>query len=508
MKRRWKILGGAAALAIAATVALTYEPTHPVVTIAPSGAVLLAGVTVIDPTDGGHMPDMDVLTDKGRIVSIAPAGSAPAAAGAQRVDARGKFLVPGYNDYHAHPLGPEDPSGTLALMLANGITGFRQMSGAPRLLQDRRESRLPLGRYAPALLATPGTILTPLNAGTPEEARATVREEKQQGADFIKVGLATPAAFFAAEDEAKRQGLPFAGHLQEGVDAAEASRRGMAAIEHLGPGDTVLVGCSTQEAALRAEIAKKPPVKGPPIRFPGMERLFAGMLLKKIINPVADAEIGDVSRHGRVAATFDESKCRALAALFRANGTWHVPTLVRLRTSELALSPEYAGDPNLRYMPPDMVDAWREATARYAKNQSAAARTDFASAYALQERLAKLFDDAGVRMLAGSDESGAWEVPGFSLHQEFDLLAHAGLPPLHILQMATTNGADFFHRPQALGPLAAGHDADLVLLDADPTGDVANMHLIAGVMRAGYYYDRHALDDILARVAAGKGYFK
>lgn len=508
MKRRWKFLAGAVALAVVAIEALNYEPTHPVVTIAPSGAVMLANVTIIDPTDGRHLPNMDVLTDKGRIVGIAIAGSAPTAAGTQRVDARGKFLVPGYNDYHAHPLGPEDPSGTLALMLVNGVTGFRQMTGSPRLLQDRRENRLPLGRYAPALLATPGTILTPFNAGTPEEAAATVRAEKAQGADFIKIGLSSPAAFFAAEDEAKRQGLPFAGHLQEGVNAAEASRRGMAAIEHLGPGDTVLVGCSTQEAAMRQEIAKKPPIKGPPFKFPGMERLFAGMLLKKIINPAADADIGDVSRHGRVAVTFDEAKCRTLAALFIANQTWHVPTLVRLRTSELAQSPEYAVDPNLRYMPPDVLESWREATARYAKNQSAAAKASFATAYALQERVAKLFDDAGVRMLAGSDESGAWEVPGFSLHQEFDLLAHAGLPPLHILQMATTNGADFFHRPQALGPIAAGRDADLVLLDADPTADIANMHRIAGVMRAGYYYDRRALDDILARVATGKGYFR
>jgi hypothetical protein len=77
---------------------------------------------------------------------------------------------------HAHPLGAGDPSGSFDLMLAHGITGFRQMSGSVRMLKDRAAGTLmPAG--APRLLAMPGTVLTPFNAGSAAAAAATVREQ-------------------------------------------------------------------------------------------------------------------------------------------------------------------------------------------------------------------------------------------------------------------------------------------------------------------------------------------
>ena len=70
-------------------------------------------------------------------------------------------------------------------------------------------------------------------------------------------------------------------------------------------------------------------------------------------------------------------------------------------------------------------------------------------------------------MLAGSDSGGAaWEVPGIALHQEFDELAKAGLPPLRILQMTTWDAADFLGATDVMGTVDAGKHADLVLLDA------------------------------------------
>ena len=484
-----------------------HHPDRPLVAIAPSAPLLLTGVTVVDVATGGLTPDQDVLADRGRIVSVGAAGAAKPPAGTRTVDARGKFLVPGFNDYHAHPLGPDDPSGALALMLANGITGFRQMQGSPEMLAERRDGRLPTGRYAPAALVMPGTILTPFNAGSPADAVATVREEKAQGADFVKLGLAAPAPFMAALAEANRVGLPFVGHLQANVDAAKASAAGMRAMEHLGPGDTILLSCSTDEAALRAQVAKRPPPPSLPIKVPFADRLFAAVIARAIVNPAALADPVDVGRYREIAATFSEPKCRALAATFVANRTWQVPTLVRMRSTELGELPEYANDPNNAYVPPADLQSWREATARFSKKQTAASRADFRTAYALQLRLARLFDDAGVAMMAGSDESGQWEVPGFSLHQEFDELAKAGIPPLHILQQATINGARFLGREATMGSVAAGRNADLVLLDGNPVVAAANLHRIAGVVRAGYYFSRADLDGLLAKVRAQHGVF-
>jgi imidazolonepropionase-like amidohydrolase len=225
-------------------------------------------------------------------------------------------------------------------------------------------------------------------------------------------------------------------------------------------------------------------------------------LQRLLINPAAFADPADVARLQRAFDTYSEEKCRALAARIVEDGSWQVPTLVRLRTQELADLPEYLTDPALRYMPPDVVKDWREVTDKYHKLPPAMLAT-FRSAYAHQLALTKLFDDAGVRMMAGTDNGGA--VPGQSLHQEFDELAKAGLSPLKILQMTTLNAAEFLGRTATMGDVKAGNNADLVLLDANPVESVQNLHRIVGVVRAGFYYSSRELDDIRARVATTKG---
>ena len=126
-----------------------------------AGKLALDGATVIDPRDGRHLPNVSVVTDGGRIVAVVPVAASPRDTSVRHIDARGKFIIPGLLDMHAHPLNPDDPTDGLALMLANGITGFRQMSGSEDLLADRRAGKLDLPQDAPALLAMPGEIITP-----------------------------------------------------------------------------------------------------------------------------------------------------------------------------------------------------------------------------------------------------------------------------------------------------------------------------------------------------------
>ena len=119
--------------------------------------------------------------------------------------------------------------------------------------------------------------------------------------------------------------------------------------------------------------------------------------------------------------------------------------------------------------------------------------------FALQLKVAKLFEDSGVPMMAGSDTGGSqWVVPGFSLHREFDLFAQAGLTPLQVLQIATLNGAKFLHRESSMGTVQMGKNANLVLLDANPLMDVANMHKLFGVVRAGIYFSGPELNKLKA----------
>ena len=220
-----------------------------------AGDVRLDGGTVVDPRDGRMFENASILVRKGRIVAVDQGGSVKSDPAVQRIDVSGKYVVPGYNDMHSHVLELDNPSGALALMLAEGVTGFRRMSGSPERLAQRRDGTLPVGERAPALLETPGTVLTPLNAATPEAVVAEVRAQKAQGADFIKVGFAGPPVFDAALQEGRRQTIPVLGHLQEGVDAAQAAEAGFRSIEHLGPGSTVWIACSSARAELKADIA-------------------------------------------------------------------------------------------------------------------------------------------------------------------------------------------------------------------------------------------------------------
>jgi imidazolonepropionase-like amidohydrolase len=108
--------------------------------------------------------------------------------------------------------------------------------------------------------------------------------------------------------------------------------------------------------------------------------------------------------------------------------------------------------------------------------------------------MVKILDEEGAPLLAGTDAVGAaWVVAGASLHDEFDLLADAGLSPLRVLQTTTLNPARFLRQEKDAGTIEAGKGADLVLLDGDPTAAVANLHTVSGVVGSGRHHDAEAL---------------
>jgi imidazolonepropionase-like amidohydrolase len=457
-------------------------------------SLVLNGVTIVDTHTGKLTRNRSVAIDGAKIVQIARAGAIKASAGAKAIDARGKYLVPGYLDMHVHSLNAPDPTASLELMLANGITGVRQMSGSPELLAKRRDGQLKLAADSPELLAMPGTVLTGANAATAEAAVAEVDRQKEMGADFIKVIDVKPEPFFAALAEAKRVGLAFDGHLQPTSEIEKAADAGMIAIEHLGPRESVLLGCSTDEAALRQAIAAKPP-QAPPS---ASGRAPAERALRATTNPIMAVDPVAFDLMKRVVATYSESKCRALAQRLVKDGMWMVPTLIRLRTMEFGDDPAYRRNPNLRYVPAKTRQLWEEMAEQFPQMVTPDRRAMLKQFWALQLRLTKLLEKGGVPMLTGTDAGGAghWEISGVALHQEIDLLEQAGLKPLTILQMTTLNGAKFLHREDRMGSVAIGKNADLVLLDGNPVANAANLHRIDAVVRNGTYYGKDALERL------------
>jgi imidazolonepropionase-like amidohydrolase len=471
----------------------------------PAGNLSIYGAKIVDPRDGSVIDNATLLIKNGRIVGLEQGKVVGSDPGIERIDATDKFVVPGYNDMHSHVLELEDPSGALALMLAEGVTGFRQMSGSSKRLKERRNQTLPIGLVAPAVLEMPGTILTPLNAASGDAVAAEIRLQKEEGADFIKVGFVSPTVFIAAMEEARRIGIPILGHLQDGVDPAVASKVGFRSIEHLGPGATIWIACSIAEEQLKDE-AKPVSIRVPPVKIPFLKRLIMWRLQTMLVNPAAFVPPQYVARLQRALDTFSEEKCKALAARFVADDTWHVPTLVRLRTQELANSSEYATHPSLRYMPKRKIKKWREVTKKFSKLPQAMRET-YARAYPRQLELTRHLANSGVRMMAGTD--GGWlSGPGLTLKEEFAELHKAGFSPLKILQMATINAAEYLGRSDIMGTVQPGRNADLVLLDADPCESVENLHKIAGVVRGGLYHSKQQLNAFQDRVAAGGGFLR
>ncbi|MGH9913929.1 MAG: amidohydrolase family protein, partial [Pyrinomonadaceae bacterium] len=179
---------------------------------------------------------MTVVITGGRISEIGKTGKVRLPKDAQVVDATGKFLIPGLWDMHAHWSQKE----YLPLFTANGVTGTRIMWGFPyhHAWRKQIESGTLLGprmNIASPIIDGPNPIWRGSTAVSNEtEGREAVVKSKKDGADFIKVYSLLPRdAYFAIADEAKKQGIPFAGHVPESVSAGETSDAGQKSIEHL-----------------------------------------------------------------------------------------------------------------------------------------------------------------------------------------------------------------------------------------------------------------------------------
>ncbi len=465
-----------------------------------TSGLVLTNVTVVDVHTGKLLPGMSVAMDGGKITKIVPARMLSASGSTQVVDMKGKYLVPGYWEMHAHPLDSPDRADNLTLMLANGITGVRQMSGSDALLKERRDGTLMPAADVPELLAMPGSVLLRGNSGTIPMAIAEVDKQKNEGADFIKTIDVTQPVFFAALEEATKQGLIYDGHISPGVDAVKASDAGMRVIEHLGPTEMILISCSTDEAAVRQEVAARAAAAKPPAAPPPASLVKAATANPYVARAIADPAA--ISRLQHLIDTFSEEKCRKVAAGFAAHQTWQVPTLIRLRTMEIGDDPAYRNNPNLQYVGPATRQLWTTVLQQFNTRLTPADRATLKQVSDMDLRIARIFKESNVPLLAGSDFGGMWLVAGFSLHQEFDLLAQAQFPPLKILQMTTLDGARLLGREDRAGSVEQGKDANLVILDANPLSSAANLHGIYGVVRGGKYYGKDALDGLKQQVKA------
>ncbi len=438
-----------------------------------------------------------VIVRDGRIAWVGPAAGADVPRDARRIDAAGGFLIPGMLDMHVHfnrdtltqrhVMAP--------LMIANGVTGARDLlsdcwepcSGNSQTLGQMRELQAAIERgevLAPRLLALSSPIVHgPAQGfgypashrgfwrpGTEEEGRELVRFLSNRGVDFVKIYTTVPrAAFFGLMNEARTIGLPVAGHLPWSVRPEEAARAGLRSIEHA--------------------------------RFPGMacnpayERWREGERLV--------AEGGEDPDPARIPALlnaavsdFDPAECERIVREIARAGTYLVPTLVTRQMDARAGDSTYRSDPRRKYVPAARLRGWDrdlDATSGAPEEVLRYYRRFFDVAL----RVTGMAHEAGVPILVGTDVFDTMVFPGFSYHDELELLARAGLGPLELLRAATLSAAEFLGLEDRLGAVAPGFLADLVLLDADPLEHIANTGSIRAVIFGGRLLDREELDGMI-----------
>jgi Amidohydrolase family len=464
------------------------ESRHSSPSFAAKIPLAITHVTIVNP-QGTPQKDMTVVVSTGVIEWIGGSSDnhRPVHTDELQLDARGEFLIPGLWDMHTHVAGiSADPewskSVLLPLLVANGITGIRDMGGDLRALQRWRREIASGALLGPQIVAA-GPMLVPapppgkakstdpsmVQIGSAADARLAVDLLQQQGADFIKVIQLSREAYFAVAAESKKDGITFVGHIPRDVTASEASASGQKSIEHI-IYSSLALDCSSQEADLR----------------------------RRMQDAAAKRDGSDAAVYDDADKTFSPQKAATLWATFVRNGTWVTPTLYPIST--LAHAPQQSpDDPLLAYVPLALQKEWRPMGPASQKELADAAWWE--RQYENDRKLTGEMHRAGVPLLAGSDSLDRYVFPGSSLHYELAELVAAGLTPQEALQTATQNPAEFFGR-EDIGTIAAGHSADMILLDADPLQKIENTQKISGVVLAGRLLQRKDLDALLTQARA------
>jgi imidazolonepropionase-like amidohydrolase len=434
---------------------------------AADSVVAFVGVTVIPMDRQRVVPGQTVVVRGDRIVAMGPSGEVKIPAGGRRVEARGKFLMPGLAEMHAHIPGGETPDSvlerTLFLYVSRGITTIRGMLGHPRHLDLR--ARVGRGELVSPLIYTSGPSLNGNSVPTPGAAARMVSEQKAAGYDFLKIHPGINGEVFdTLVATAQRLGIRFAGHVPLEVGLERALEAQYATIDHLD---------GYVEAMVRTGAPLAP-----------SESQFFGL---------------NLGQH------LDDSKLPALVEATRKARVWNVPTQVLMENLVPDVSAEALAErPEMRYVRRETLSKWA-ATKNSLLAETGSSAESARRVMDLRRRLIKALHAGGAGLLLGSDAPQIYNVPGFSTHRELQSLVAAGLTPYQALETGTRNVALFFGTLAKHGTIAVGKQADLILLDANPLTDVRNTTRQSGVMLRGRWLPKSEIDARLTAIAKAVG---
>jgi hypothetical protein len=424
----------------------------------PAGAVAFTNVQLFDADARSFLAGQTVVVEKGKIVSVGPAGSARVPAGAQVIDGRGKTLVPGLWDCHMHVAS--DFTGVQELSM--GVTSVRDPGNDDSLTIDRRK-RVEAGQllmphvYASSLIDGKGPNTAQVaNVATSEaEAVALVDKAKANGFTGVKFyGTLDPKWLPAAAGEAHKQGLHVHGHIPQGIRPLDAVNAGYDEITH--------------------------------INWIIMQAMPDSVI--QVSNGIARFE--GPGRYARD-TNLDGEAIQGLLKAMAAKGIYSDPTMVAFESLYVPengdLGDSYA--PFVGTLPPTTERGFRTGGFAVPKDLT---RADYRKSWARMVELLGRMHKAGIPIVAGTDGAG------IELVHELEIYVSAGFTPAEALAAATIVPAKLVGQDANTGSIKAGKAADLVLVEGDPSKRIGALRQTRVVMLDGKLLDADAL-----RTAAG-----
>jgi enamidase len=420
--------------------------------------VALTHVRVIDGTGAPARENQTVVIRDGSIASVGDASRAQIPAGALVMDLTGKSVIPGLVLVHEHLFYPTGPGvyGNVTdsftrLYLAGGVTSMRTSGSMNGIGEFNLKKSIDAGARAgpwidvtaPYLEGHPGLNLAQIHELTDaNDARRQIGYWNDMGATSLKAFMhITRDELKASLEEGHRRGMKLTGHLCS-VTYREAAGLGIDNLEH---GFFV---------ATDFVPGKKPDV------CPDQS--------------VAQTTMAAIDPNGE-----------PIKALMRELIAKHVAVTSTLTVFELGV-PRRPLPPGLDVLDPILRDQFLRGKAAVDRDTS----TLTGSWYTKMSKLEVDFFRAGGTLLVGTDPTGGGGViAGYSNHRALELLVEAGLTPLEAITVGTLNGATFLGRGALTGSLVSGKQADLVVIDGDPSTRIADVRNVALVFKQGVAYD-------------------
>lgn len=428
--------------------------------------IIINQVNIVDVVNGEIHPNQSVAILENKIVAIYEE-PVEASTTTKTINANGQYLIPGLWDMHTHYNW--NYSFSNPLLIANGVTGIREMWGVMDTIQMIRAKTAAGKMIAPDIYSAGNIIdgtppIWPGSAGVKDAQEATKEAADQiaSGVDFLKVySLLKKEAYHAIANKSKASNIPFAGHVPDAISVWEAIEANQQSIEHL---YGILEACSADPDSLAT-------FKGwamySPIRTNLLVEAYSPVLFDSLANELANS------------------------------ATWISPTLSVLKNMATLDDSTKINDPRMEYMPPYIHYMWNPKNDFRMKFLGPEDYKANRKKFALEQRLVGKFAKAGVKIIAGTDYSNPFCYPGFSLHDELALLVEGGLSPAQALKAATYSPAVFMKKEKELGQVAKGQLANLVLLEKNPLENISHTKSIQGVFLRGQYLDRAELDGLL-----------